>query len=618
VYIEQSATRSYGRRAWPVLIALMLAGSAVIQGAEYYNDKSLGERLAWLGGQDPNLIRVRELAESREKRKVWLVDVGIGTEQDRNTRPAMLVVAGIEGNDLVGPFTAVAWIEALLKQSREDPAKTPFHKTATIYIVPCLNPDAKERFFAPPKIETSTNGTPFDDDHDGLTDEDGGEDLNGDGLVTMMRIEDKEGQYTLDPNDPRLLLKADPVKGETPAWRLLPEGIDNDHDKRWNEDGPGGTDFNRNFPYNYKYFAADAGIHPVCEAQTRALADFVVAHPNIGIVLTYGAADNLRKTPKAGASAGRGKPMETVDEKDVGYYESLGKMYRARLGLDKELDGASELGTFSDWMYFHRGRLSLAARPWDAALAVALSKPKKAKDKESRDAKAVEPNDPDATKADAETAEPNDPNAAKADAKAAKKEGDKRNEEEREQLKWFDEHAPDAFVAWQAIKHPDFPGRRVEVGGYRPFARTNPPAAMLADIAGKHGDFLTELAQRLPRIAVARTECHLLADSLYEIEILVTNTGFLPTALAHGETSREVYPTRVVLELEPQCFLAGAKTTVLPPIAGSGGTAKARYTVRVPDRKEVRFQVISMLAGRVEGTIELLNTSQTDTNPSPP
>jgi hypothetical protein len=603
VYVEQSAIGWCGRRALAVLIALALAGPAVTQGAEYYSAKSLGERLTWLAGQDPNLIRVRELAESREKRKVWLVDIGVGAEQDRNSRPAVLVVAGTEGNDLVSPFTAVTWVEALLKQYREEPAKAQFLKTSTIYVVPCLNPDATERFFAEPKVEMTVNGAPFDEDHDGLTDEDGGEDLNGDGLVTMMRVEDKEGQYALDPNDHRLLLKADPVKGDTPGWRLLPEGIDNDHDKRWNEDGPGGTNFNRNFPYAYKYFAAEAGIHPVCENETRALADFVVAHPNIGIVFTYGAADNLRKTPKAAASPDRGKPMEAVDEKDVGYYEALGKIYRTKLGLDQELECTSEPGTFSDWMYFHRGRLSLAARPWDAALAVALAKAEKAKDKKPKEAKA---------------GEPNDPNTAKDDAKAAKKEADKRNKDEREQLKWFDEHAPDAFVAWQAIEHPDFPGRRVEVGGYRPFARTNPPAAMLADLAARHADLLTELAQRLPHIVVARTQCRLLADSLFEVEILVSNTGFLPTSLAHGETSREVYPTRVVLDLEPQCFLAGAKTTALPSIPGSGGTAKARYTIRVPDRTQVRFQVISMLAGRTDGTIELLKTTETGTNQSRP
>jgi hypothetical protein len=596
---------SYRREALSVLIAFALIGPARARAAEYYNSKSMAQQLAGLAQKDPNLIRVRELAESRGKRKVWLVEVGIGPDENRHTRPAMLVVAGIEGNDLVGPFTAVSWVERLMKQCREDPPTAELLKATTVYVVPCLNPDAIERFFISPKIEMSGNDSPRDDDHDGLVDEDPCEDLNGDGLITMMRVEDKEGEYILDPNESRLLLKADPLKGEKGVWKLLPEGIDNDHDKRWNEDGPGGPNFNRNFPHNYQYFAAEAGIHPVSEIETRALADFVVAHPNIGIVLTYGAADNLRKTPKADKSPGRAKPMEAVDEKDSGYYETFGKLYRKAIGLGKEMECISEPGTFSDWMYFHRGRLSLAARPWDVALARELSEPRKAED----GGRKTEDRGDTAANRDKKEGASTDPNAAKGDKKPAKKE-DKRGEEERKQLKWFDEHAPEAFVPWQAIEHPDFPGRRVEVGGYRPFALTNPPTEMLAGIAAKQGDFLMDLVRRLPRISVGKIECHLLADSVYEIQIHVVNTGFLPTSLSHGETTQEVYPTRVILELEPDCFLSGAKFTFLPTIAGSGGTAKARYTIRVANRREVHFQVVSMLAGRVEGTIELLKAAE--------
>jgi hypothetical protein len=573
------------------------------QAADYYNPAAMAERLASLGGQEPALVRVRELARSREDRTVWMVEVGDGTDEDRASRPAMLVVAGIEGDDLVGPVTAVSWIEQLAREYREVSPTADLLKATTLYVVPCLNPDAVERYFAEPRIDDERNGTPCDEDHDGLTDEDGCEDLNGDGLITMMRIEDKEGQYLPDPNENRLLLKADPLKGETPIWRLLPEGIDNDRDKRWNEDGPGGVNFNRNFPYNYKYFAPDAGVHPVSENETRALADFVVAHPNVGLVLTYGAADNLRKTPKSATPPGRAKPMEAVSDKDIGYFEALGKVYRARLGLDKELEVASEPGSFSDWMYFHRGRLSLATCPWDPAAAVALAKSKKDKDKEES---------PQVAK----TEDPNDPNAPKAEEKkpAKDKSEDKRGKDEREQLAWFDEHSPDAFVAWQAVEHPDFPGRRVEVGGFRPFVRTNPPLAMLDEVAGKQGDFLTDLAGRLPRIAVAKIECRLLADSIYEIEILVTNTGFLPTALSHGETSQQILPTRVTLDIKPQCFLAGTKTTFLPAIAGSGGTAKVRCTVRATGRTEIKFEVVSTLAGRVKGTVELLKPDETARN----
>jgi len=587
---------SYRKRAWPVLLAFLVAASAWAAAADYYSDKSMGEQLAGLAQKEPNLVRVSELAQSRDRRKVWLVEVGAGAEEDRKTRPALLVVAGIEGNDLAGSSVVASWLERLVLQYREGSTTADLLKAVTLYAVPRLNPDAAERFFATPKVESNVNGTPCDEDHDGLVDEDGGEDLNGDGLITMMRVEDKEGEYTLDPNDNRLLMKADPLRGETPAWRLLPEGIDNDRDKRWNEDGPGGTNLNRNFPYGYKFFGPESGIHPVSEDETRALADFVLAHPNIGIILTYGSADNLRKTPKSAAAPGRSKPMEAIDEKDIGYYETMGKLYRKALGMGKELEGTSEPGTFSDWMYFHRGRLSLAVRPWDPALAVELSEPNKAKDATTQE----------------KAAGSHDPNTAKTEKKPAK-DKDERNKEERKQLEWLDTHVPDAFVAWQAIDHPDFPGQRVEVGGYRPFATRNPPAKMLDAIAAKHGDFLTQLAQRLPRIRVSKVECRLLADSIYEVEMLVTNTGFLPTALAHGETTQEVYPTRVVLDLGPECFLAGTKVTNLPTIPGSGGTAKVRYALRVADRQDVHFQVVSMLAGRTEGIIELLRTSEAGT-----
>lgn len=576
--------------AWVLFVGLSVG---VTEAADYGNHAAMTERLAALSEREPELVRVRELARSRENRTLWVVEIGEGTEEDRTTRPAMLVVAGVEGDDLVGPFTIVSWIERLVAEDRD----ADLLKTTTLYVVPCLNPDAAERYFEEPRIDDARNGTPNDEDHDGLADEDGSEDLNGDGLVTMMRVEDKEGQYIADPNEPRLLLKADPLKGEVPVWKLLPEGIDNDRDKRWNEDGPGGVNFNRNFPYGYKYFAPDAGLHPVSENETRALADFVVAHPNIGLVLTYGAADNLRKTPQSAASPGRSKPMEAISDKDIGYVEALGKVYRAKLGVSDDLEDASEPGSFSDWMYFHRGRLSLAARPWDPAAAVAAAKAKK--DEKPKEAK---PEDP------------NDPNAPKAEEKPAKNKDDKRGKKEREQLAWFDERSPEAFVTWQAIEHPDFPGRRVEVGGFRPFSQTNPPAALLDELAAKHGEFLTDLAGRLPRIGVAKIECRLLADSIYEIEILVTNTGFLPTALSHGETSQQILPTRVTLDLEPACFLAGARTTFLPTIAGSGGTAKTRCTVRATGRSEIKFEVVSTLGGRVKGTIDLLRPDQTAGN----
>jgi hypothetical protein len=580
-----------------VSIIFIVAGLPIVHAAQYYDDKSLGRRLASLAGENPDLVRVESAAQSMGGRKVWLIEAGTGTRQDRKMRPAILVVAGIEGDDLIGCSVAVAWIEHLVRQYAEDPNVAKLLKMTTIYIIPRLNPDAAERFFSRPQLQTPLNDKPVDDDHDGLIDEDGPEDLDGDGFITWQRIEDPKGEYVLDPNDNRLLLKADHLKGEAGAWRYLTEGVDNDHDERWNEDGPGGVNFNHNFPYDYKFFAPDAGVHQVSEAETRALADFVIEHPNIGLVVTYGAADNLSKTPKGAPPAERRKPMAAIDEQDVGYYKAMGESFRKALGLDKELEGAAASGSFSDWMYYHRGRLSLAARSWSPAVAVEMSKTADKKQKTQE-----QPKDEQEKEGESGSEE-----SQKDKVKSAKAEQDKLNEKERQELKWFDEHAPDAFIKWRPIEHPDFPNQRAEVGGYRPFAVTNPPVEMIEQIAAKHCEFLTTAALRLPRISVRKIETKHLGSSVYEVKIQVENTGFLPTVLEHGQTTREIHPTRLVLALDDELILSGTRITNLPVIRGSGGMAEIRYIVRAAGRERIDFEVISMLAGRAEGTIELPN-----------
>ena len=594
-----------------IVVTILFLSVPLACGAGYYDNKSLGRRLSILAEENPSLVRLDSIARSMRKRKVWLVELGKGTKRDHQTRPAMLVVAGIEGNDLIGCSVAVAWIENLVERYENDDEIAKLRETTTIYVVPRLNPDAAEQFFAEPKLETSTNHKPVDDDHDGLFDEDGPDDLNKDGLITWMRVEDPEGEYIIDPNENRLLLKADHLKGEAGAWRYLREGIDNDHDERWNEDGPGGVNFNRNFPFNYEFFTENSGVYQVCEAETRALADFVIEHPNIGIIVTYGQADNLLKAPKDVEPPGRREPLTEIHKDDAGYYRVMGELYRETLGLEKELEGASVPGAFSDWMYFHRGRLSLAAKPWSPAIAVEISKATKKEDKQAEDQEQDEKTEDQIEYGQDEQDSDGREKGLESDAEKSedkpKKKKDERNKQERKELKWFDEHSPESFIEWQPIEHPDFPGKCAEVGGYRPFALTNPPEELVDEITDKQADFLTKAAQKLPRIGVRKIECNHLGRSVYEVKIQIENTGFLPTILQHGQRTREVHPTRLEMELEDESFLSGSRFTNLPAIHGSGGMAELRYIVRVPEQERIEFRVVSMLAGKVKGTVELPN-----------
>ncbi len=559
---------------------------------EYPSNPALTAKLQALAQEHHELVHLKALAHSLSKQEVWLVELGAGQEADRLQRPAMLLVAGIEGNDLAGTVSALAWVEHLAGQFEKKEPIRRLLNTTTIYVCPRLNQDAAEHCFTHPHQEQLVSNRPVDDDHDGLVDEDGPDDLDGNGLITQMRVKDPEGDYILDPNEPRLLIKADQAKGETGVWRLLTEGRDNDHDEAWNEDGPGGVNFNRNFPYDYRFFAADSGAHQVSEAETRALADFVVAHPNIGIVFTFGAADNLTQTPK-GEPGGK-RPPKAIHEDDLPFYRELGHAWREALGLKKELNGGSEPGTFSDWMYYDRGRNSLAARAWSPSLQLELAKAAKEKAEAEKEVGQAEP------KARAASESKSKPAAEK-----KKSSDDNRNAEDRAFLKWLDENAPGAFLPWKAFQHPDFPGKQVEIGGFAPFVRSNPPENLLPELTVKHAKFLTELAGNLPRIGIRQAKAKHLGSGIYEITVQVENTGYLPTSLAQGQVTDEVYPTRVVLKLDPKAFLSGRRTTPLETIDGSGGMREVRYTVHVKGQGKVDIEVISMLGGTAQATIEL-------------
>ena len=588
-------------RAWfiPATVAVtgwicagsLAAAAASLPEATPLENKRLVSRLKDVAKENSRLVRAEKVLETAADNEVWRVELGSGNAAARRERPAMLVVAGIEGNDLAGTASALAWIESLARQYPTNDRVRALLDTTTIHVWPRVNPDAARHYFVKPRAERATSDRATDDDRDGTMDEDGPEDLNGDGFVTAMRVEDPAGEYILDLVDARLLVKADRLKGERGAWRLLTEGRDNDGDERWNEDALGGVNFNRNFPYAYKFFAPGAGRHQVSEPETRALAEFIIVHPEIGVVFTFGAADNLVQTPKGEAPK---RPPTALHEDDVAWFRELGKAWREQLGLKKELGGGSEPGTFSDWMYFHRGRLSLAARPWSPAIALELAKTQA---KESKDEAKK-----DESKKDAD-AKPADAPAEKKPAEKGK-ESDSRNEEERAFLKWTDQHATNAFVPWRAFEHPDFPGKRVEIGGLAPYSTVLPPAEMLGAFVAKQGSFLTDLAERLPRIGIRKVEVKELGEGVFDISVQIENTGYLPTASAQGQANREVHQTRAVLKVDAGLVLSGERTTMLGPIQG-GEMREARWVLRSKDLKAVTLEVVSMIAGRVTREIEL-------------
>ena len=64
------------------------------------------------------------------------------------------------------------------------------------YLIPTINPDGRDSWLHDSHTASSsrTGQDPYDNDRDGLIDEDGPNDLDGDGSITRMRVRDPMGR----------------------------------------------------------------------------------------------------------------------------------------------------------------------------------------------------------------------------------------------------------------------------------------------------------------------------------------------------------------------------------------------------------------------------------------
>jgi len=268
----------------PVFLLLLHPAGA----QEYRNHAQLSQKLKSLEASSAGLAKLRSITKTAGGKDIWLMEVGSG---DRSAHPAIAVVGGVEGSLLFSQELAVGFIEKLLAGAKTDSIKN-LLATTTFYVYPSMSPDASEQYFASLKYERRGNTSATDDDRDGKTNEDPFEDLNGDGIITMMRVEDVTGKWKSHAADARVMVLANTEKGERGNYQLYTEGIDNDKDNAYNEDGEGGIHFNKSLTFDPPYFTPGAGEHPVSELENRALLDLLHEQANVFAVVTFGPANN--------------------------------------------------------------------------------------------------------------------------------------------------------------------------------------------------------------------------------------------------------------------------------------------------------------------------------------
>jgi hypothetical protein len=283
-------TQFSATRGIVLLAAALLAFPWSASAIEKYSDPAgVNKRIEQLRQSSPSLVKVHKMAVTPGGREMLMIEIGkAGTAV-----PAVMVTANMTGTTPVATEAALS----LASRIASDASLPVSH---TWYIIPMGNPDAYARFFMKPLWSDPGNATPFNDDTDDQTDEDGYNDLNNDGLITQMRVKAHDGTWVPVEDEPRLMRRADAAKGEKGIYKLYSEGTDDDGDGQYNEDAPGGTNVNINFPHLFKSFGKRSGLYPGSAPESEALLKFAFAHPEIAMVFSFGTTNFLLAPPQGG------------------------------------------------------------------------------------------------------------------------------------------------------------------------------------------------------------------------------------------------------------------------------------------------------------------------------
>lgn len=503
-------------------LSLCFSSEAFAQN-NYSNFKELSSRINQLQSQNRNLVSIKSLAKTNEGRDIWAITIGSG---DVKNRPAIAIVGGVKGSHLLGSELAVAFAEKLMSSKNSEETKALLEST-TFYILPRVNPDASEQYFSSLKYNRDGNATSTDDDRDGSFDEDGFNDLNNDGLITWMRVEDPTGKWMTHPDDARIMVEADISKGEKGMYHVFTEGIDDDKDGKFNEDGVGGVDINKNFTYDYKYFTPGAGENMADQNETRAIIDFLFDEAsNVQAVFSFGPENNLSTPVTFNRAAINKRLISGWYEKDVAVNKLLSDAYNETISQKNSPKVTPEGGDFHQWAYFHYGRMSLSTPGWWTPTV---------KDEDGKDKKF--------------------------------------SNEEVKFLAWSEANNLDNFVNWTEVSHPDFPNKKVEVGGIKPYVVLNPPYAMVDSIAIEHTNFIMKLAEMLPKVEILDVQTEKLGNNLTRVTAKVHNSGTLATASELGERTRWVSKVNVNVEMTNGLNLvSGQKVQLIDRIDGDEST----------------------------------------------
>jgi hypothetical protein len=287
----------------------------------YYTYEDVVEALKQLHAAYPEFTKLEVVGRSEENRDIYALTINNPKTGEELSKPGVYVDGNIHGNEIQAGEVCLYFANLLLTKYGENDKITKVVDKNVHYILPVVNVDGRAHFFEDANTPSSGRSirVPRDDDRDGLVDEDGPDDLDGDGNICQMRIKDPLGDYKTDPEDSMLMIPVKP--GEKGEWTMLgEEGIDNDNDGRYNEDAEGYLDANRNWGINWQppYVQSGAGNFPFSGKGPKAIAEWI--HKRSNIIVNFAFHNSGGMWLRAPATK-----EERIDPRDVAVYDLIGK-----------------------------------------------------------------------------------------------------------------------------------------------------------------------------------------------------------------------------------------------------------------------------------------------------
>ncbi len=443
---------------------------------KYYTYSGITDLCQKLAKEYPDLVTLESAGKSFQGRDIIALTISDKKSGNPDYKPGFYIDGNIHSNEIQGTEMALYTAWYLCEMFDENKFISELLKDKTFYILPTINPDARQYFMDEPNTASSPRSglVPMDNDRDGLFDEDKYDDLNNDGIISLMRRKSQYGTYNSDPKDPRRMIRVNP--GEKGEWELLgQEGIDNDGDGLVNEDGIGGYDPNRDYGFNWEpaYVQQGAGKYPFSFPENQAVRDFGFKHRNItGSQSFHNSGGLILRGPSI-----QGGGAEVYSRSDEAVLNTIGRKGETIIPGYKFItlwkDMYTVYGGELDWWYGAMGSYVFSNELWNEYMMF------------------------------------ND--TANSDTY------------EFDRLLLFE----DAFIPWQEVDHPVY--GKIEIGGFnKNFGRTHPGFLLESD-AHRNAAFCIYNAWASPKLEVTDVKVKPLGGGLKEVTATVINRQMIPT-----------------------------------------------------------------------------------------